>query len=85
MTRIQTAAYLFVAVAFVFAQGDPAKMISEQLRRLRELPDAGRATATRQLAMEIRKLPATDMQPMLAGQLSNLATEGDFGPVLCNR
>ena len=47
--------------------------------KLRELSDAARRVATRELALEIRRLPAGARKVRLAGSLANLATEGDFG------
>jgi peroxiredoxin len=53
--------------------------ILKQLRGLRALPDDERAKVTKQLAMEIRKLPADGAKVSLANNLASLATEGDFG------
>ncbi len=47
--------------------------------KLRQLPDAERARATRQLALDIRQLPSSANKVSLASGLANLATEGDFG------
>ena len=55
------------------------KPIVEQLRGLRQLPDDVRARTTKQLAMQIRQLPATASKVRLATGLANLSTEGDFG------
>jgi len=60
--------------SFLFAQ----QSISDQLRTLRQLPDDTRARVTRQLALDIRALPAKDRHG-LPVELANLATEGDFG------
>jgi len=46
---------------------------------LRALPDDRRAVVTRELALEIRTLPAGANKLQLASQLADLATEGDFG------
>ena len=47
---------------------------------LRKLPDDERAVVTKQLALEIRRLPASSNSKVsLASSLANLATEGDFG------
>ena len=43
------------------------------------LPDDVRAGATKDLALKIRKLPATDNKLRLAVGLAGLSTEGDFG------
>lgn len=53
--------------------------IAEQIKGLRDLPDARRAGVTRQLALDIRALPASANKLMLAESLTNLSTEGDFG------
>jgi peroxiredoxin len=53
--------------------------IETRLHQLRKLPDAERVKATRQLALEIRRLPATAKQEPLAEQLANLVAEGDPG------
>lgn len=55
------------------------KSIGEQIRGLRQLPDDIRARTTKQLAIEIRQLPATPNKLVLALSLANLSTEGDFG------
>ncbi len=55
------------------------KAISEQLHKLREMPDEERAVLTKKLAFEIRKLPITMGKVRLANGLENLSTEGDFG------
>jgi len=55
------------------------KAILDQLRHLRGLPDDVRARTTRQLAIDIRRLPATLNKLHLANGLANLSTEGDFG------
>jgi peroxiredoxin len=55
------------------------KPIIRVLHGLRSLPDDARARATQQLALDIRALPAGDHKWMLANELANLSTEGDFG------
>jgi len=55
------------------------KPIYEQIRGLRQLPDEVRAKTTKQLALEIRQLPATPNKLELAQFLASRATEGDFG------
>lgn len=67
-----------------FAQKQPSsnvqpKDIRKEIQTLRSLPDEVRATATRRLALQIRALPASEDKVGLVSQLSNLATEGDFG------
>jgi peroxiredoxin len=58
---------------------DREKPIVEQLRGLRNLDDTVRARTTKDLAVQIRKLPVVPNKLNLAGGLANLATEGDFG------
>ena len=58
---------------------DREKPIAEQIRGLRGLPDNVRAGATKNLALEIRQLPATPNKLQLANSLAMLSTEGDFG------
>jgi peroxiredoxin len=55
------------------------KPIAQQLRGLRQLPDDKRAEVTKELAREIRQLPASPNKLTLANGLANLSTEGDFG------
>ena len=58
---------------------DQEKSIAQQLRGLRALADDVRARTTKQLAIDIRKLPRIENKPILASELANFATEGDFG------
>src|SRR5580692_10674398 len=53
--------------------------IADQIHGLRALADDVRATTTKDLALQIRKLPATDNKLRLALGLAGLSTEGDFG------
>jgi peroxiredoxin len=53
--------------------------IVEQLRGLRKLDDSVRAQTTKNLALQIRRLPAASNKLRLAEALANLSTEGDFG------
>ena len=55
------------------------KPIVQQLHGLRQVPDEKRGQVTKDLALEIRKLPATSNKLILANALANLSTEGDFG------
>jgi hypothetical protein len=78
-------ACLSVTAIFLCAQKQPViwndqeKPIVQQLRGLRQLPDDKRAVTTKELAIEIRRLPAGGTKLSLAGNLANLATEGDIG------
>ena len=56
-----------------------SQQIETRLHQLRQLPDAERVKATRQLALEIRHLPATAKKEPLAEELAGLVTEGDPG------
>jgi peroxiredoxin len=53
--------------------------IADQIHGLRALADDVRATTTKDLALQIRKLPATDNKLRLALGLAARSTEGDFG------
>jgi peroxiredoxin len=53
--------------------------VVDQLRGLRKVPDDARGGVTRQLALDIRRLPMTPGKLRLAKDLANLSTEGDFG------
>jgi peroxiredoxin len=82
--RILTAAVLILFVGWLLAQdkivwSDQEKPIVEQIRGLRQLDDAVRARTTKNLALQIRQLPPVPNKLRLAGALSNLSTEGDFG------
>ena len=75
---------LFFLVLSLAAQdktvwSDQEKPIVEALHTLRKLPDDVRANTTKQLALQIRQLPAVPNKLRLAGGLANLSTEGDFG------
>jgi peroxiredoxin len=80
---------LFVSVIFLLlgqlhsqekiVWNDQEKPIVAQINGLRKLDDATRARTTKELALEIRNLPAGPHKLGLAGGLANLATEGDFG------
>jgi len=54
--------------------------IETRIHQLRQLPDTERVKMTRELALEIRRLPsASKDKEALADQLANLVTEGDPG------
>ena len=55
------------------------KPIADQIHGLRGLADDVRVGTTRDLALRIRKLPATENKLRLAVGLAGLSTEGDFG------
>jgi len=92
MRRTAASALLAGSAAIVFiagfsdlaAQTKPAwsadeQPIVNQLRGLRQVPDDTRGAVTRQLALDIRRLPMTPGKLHLAHNLANLSTEGDFG------
>jgi peroxiredoxin len=55
--------------------------IVAQIKSLRSLPDDVRAKTTKDIALEIRALPASSPRKLrLAEYLASRATEGDFGP-----
>src|SRR5579864_1159237 len=75
---------LLVVVISLAAEKQPSwseqeKPIAEQIAKLRSLPDDVRAHITRDLALQIRQLPASANRLRLAMGLANRATEGDFG------
>ena len=55
------------------------KPIVDSIKHLRSVPDDKRPQVTRDLAAQIRKLPAGDHKVQLATALASLSTEGDFG------
>jgi peroxiredoxin len=58
---------------------DQEKPIAQQIGTLRSLPDDVRARTTKQLALQIRQLPAGANKLTLANALANRSTEGDYG------
>jgi peroxiredoxin len=55
------------------------KPLADQIDGLRSLADDVRAGTTKDLALKIRKLPASENKLRLAVNLAGLSTEGDFG------
>ena len=55
------------------------KPIVEHLRHIRNLPDHVRVGTTKDLALQIRRLPVVPNKLRLAEWLAGRATEGDFG------
>jgi len=55
------------------------KPLANQIHGLRGLAEDVRAGTTKNLALKIRKLPATENKLRLAVNLAGLSTEGDFG------
>src|ERR1039457_5323196 len=53
--------------------------LADQIHGLRSLADDVRAGTTRDLALKIRRLPASENKLRLAVGLAGLSTEGDFG------
>ena len=89
-SRLSIAAFSAFAALVFFAHPSSAqkqqivwteqeKPIVQQLRSLRQVPDEKRGQVTKNLALEIRKLPASSHKLTLANGLANLSTEGDFG------
>src|SRR5579864_348145 len=75
---------LLVVVISLAAEKQPSwseqeRPIAEQIAKLRSLPDDVRANVTRDLALQIRQLPASPNKLRLAVGLASRATEGDFG------
>lgn len=87
MHRLSRTALLCIFLGLAsacFAQKQPdwtaqEKPIADQIRSLRSLYPEHRASLTKELALEIRKLPTGEHKLLLAGALSSRATEGDFG------
>jgi peroxiredoxin len=65
--------------ALVLCAQNDGDAIRKQISGLRKLPDDVRARTTKDLALEIRRLPVKANQLNLAVDLASLATEGDFG------
>ena len=89
-TRLPMAAFCAFAALVFFAHhacaqrqqivwNEQEKPIVQQLQGLRQVPDEKRGQVTKDLALAIRKLPASSHKLMLAKGLANLSTEGDFG------
>lgn len=79
-----TSAIILIFLASLTAQqkivwSDQEKPILDQIKSLRSLDDAVRARTTKDLALQIRALPAVPNKITLAVALANLSTEGDFG------
>ena len=79
-----TALLALLLVSTSFSQekivwSDQEKPIYEQIRTLRKLDDTVRARTTKELALQIRRLPVVPNKLRLAEALANLSTEGDFG------
>jgi peroxiredoxin len=66
-------------LAFLLSAQTGGEAIKNRLRTLRQLPDDVRTGVTRDLALEIRRVPAGTQRLDLAMALASLATEGDFG------
>src|ERR1700722_12605004 len=79
------AALLFICPGEMRAQAqktvwsDSEKPIVEAIRTLGKLPDDERARTTKQLALQIRQLPAGLNKVRLANSLAHQSTEGDLG------
>jgi peroxiredoxin len=58
---------------------DQEKPILDKIHTLRKLPSDQRVQSTKDLALQIRQLPAGMHKVTLAFALANLSTEGDFG------
>jgi peroxiredoxin len=58
---------------------DQEKPILQKIRGLRQVSDDARGRTTKQIALEIRVLPAAANKVRLALSLASLSTEGDFG------
>jgi len=65
------------ASATVFGQQPDVKAIKKEIETLRQLTAEKRGAATRELAIEIRALPASRDKVILANSLAHLSTEGE--------
>ncbi|MGA2810793.1 MAG: TlpA disulfide reductase family protein [Candidatus Acidiferrum sp.] len=85
LLRLLLVGTLAVAPAVLYAQGEKSawsaqeKPLLDAMRTLRKLPEGERARTTKQLALQIRELPAALNKLRLADNLANLSTEGDLG------
>ncbi len=82
ITGLATIILLLGALVVAYSQNGTAakeKALADQISKLRSLPDDVRARTTKQLALEIRQLPASVNKRNLASGLANFSTEGDFG------
>ena len=83
--RFAAAALILSLPQFLHAQASQIvwtsqeKPIADEIHGLRLLPDDVRARTTKQLALQIRRLPLTPNKWQLANDLARLSTEGDFG------
>jgi peroxiredoxin len=58
---------------------DQEKPILAKIRTIRDVPDEQRGSVTKDLAVQVRQLPAGENKVRLANGLASRATEGDFG------
>jgi peroxiredoxin len=89
MSAALVALFLFSVTLNVFGKtitqqqqivwSDQEKPILDKIRTLRKLSTEERARTTKDLALQIRRLPAGMNKVRLAFSLSGLSTEGDFG------
>lgn len=84
MLHILRAAAMLASISLGLAQKNQPSWTPEEQRimerlHLRPLPDDKRAVVTRELALEIRRLPDGGRKLQFASSLANLATEGNWG------
>jgi peroxiredoxin len=79
LTVFSLCSQLLTAQRKEIAWSSEEKPLADQLHGLRSLADDVRAETTKNLALKIRQLPATENKLRLAYGLANLSTEGDFG------
>jgi thiol-disulfide isomerase/thioredoxin len=77
LRTVQRFLLVLCATATVFGQQPDVKTIKKGIEALRQVPPDKRGAATRELAMEIRALPASRDKVVLANSLSHLSTEGE--------
>ena len=78
MLRVIGRVVLLISIgATAFSQQPDPKKIKQGIESLRQLPADKHGNATRQLALDIRALPASKDKVVLADQLAHLSTEGE--------
>jgi peroxiredoxin len=85
--RLLSALVVFAIFGLYFARAQKKEIVwsadekplADQIHGLRALADDVRAGTTKDLALKIRKLPATENKLRLAVNLAGYSTEGDFG------
>lgn len=85
MTRKWIAILALACIGAQRAPSDAETAAANGIASLRSMTDAVRTKATRDVALQIRKLPSGPTKVKLALELSNLSTEGEYGYVTLKR